>query len=166
MAVVQTGSCSSNFTPSLGTSICCKRGPRKTQKKKVSSWYRSSAVMQRIKDPTAAPWVAMEPWVRSSALCSRLRIQCYHSIGFVPWPGNFHVPLVQPKKNSQYRESPPPGACVRLPLSPLFAAPGGQCRVLFREMAGSGILGVSVPESWLPPSIFLLRPQAHLLVLT
>ena len=29
VAVVQAGSCSSNLTPSLGTSICCRCGPKK-----------------------------------------------------------------------------------------------------------------------------------------
>ena len=38
VAVVQTGSFRSNLTPSLGTSICCERGLKKTKKreKKVS----------------------------------------------------------------------------------------------------------------------------------
>ena len=34
VAVVQAGSCSSNLTPSLGTSICCGYGPKKKKKKK------------------------------------------------------------------------------------------------------------------------------------
>ena len=34
MAVVQADSCSSNQTPSLGTSICCRCGPKKCGKKK------------------------------------------------------------------------------------------------------------------------------------
>ena len=34
MAVVQPGSCSSGSTPSLGTSVCCKLGPKKQKKKK------------------------------------------------------------------------------------------------------------------------------------
>ena len=33
-AVVQAGSCSSDLTPSLGTAICCRYGPKKTKKKK------------------------------------------------------------------------------------------------------------------------------------
>ena len=33
MAMAQAGSCSSNSTPSLGTSICCRRGPKKGEKK-------------------------------------------------------------------------------------------------------------------------------------
>ena len=33
VAVVQAGSCSSNSTPSLGTSICCRCGPKKTKNK-------------------------------------------------------------------------------------------------------------------------------------
>jgi len=33
VAVVQAGSCSSDSTPSLGTSICCGCGPEKKKKK-------------------------------------------------------------------------------------------------------------------------------------
>ena len=38
VAVVQAGSCSSNQTPSLGTSICCRCGPKKT--KKIKLWFQ------------------------------------------------------------------------------------------------------------------------------
>ena len=34
VAVVYAGSCSSNWTPSLGTSVCRKCGPKKHEKKK------------------------------------------------------------------------------------------------------------------------------------
>ena len=34
VAVVQAGSYSSNWTPSLGTSICLRCGPKKTKEKK------------------------------------------------------------------------------------------------------------------------------------
>ena len=34
VAVVQAGSCSSDSTPSLGTSICCRNGPKKKKKKR------------------------------------------------------------------------------------------------------------------------------------
>ena len=37
VAVVQAGSCSSDLTPSLGTSVCCGYGPKKT--KKISCRY-------------------------------------------------------------------------------------------------------------------------------
>lgn len=36
VAVEEAGSCSSNMTPSLGTSICYRYGPKKQEKKKVS----------------------------------------------------------------------------------------------------------------------------------
>ena len=35
MAVVWTGNCSSDLTPSLGTLMCCRCGPKKTKKKKA-----------------------------------------------------------------------------------------------------------------------------------
>ena len=35
VAVVLACSCRSDLTPSLGTSICCRCGPKKTKKKKV-----------------------------------------------------------------------------------------------------------------------------------
>ena len=35
VAVVEAGSCSSDSTPSLGTSICCGYGPKKTEDKKI-----------------------------------------------------------------------------------------------------------------------------------
>ena len=37
MAVAQAGSCSSDLTPSLGTSICHKCGPKKKKKKDLLS---------------------------------------------------------------------------------------------------------------------------------
>jgi len=39
VAVVQAGSCSSNLTASLGISICCRSGPKKTKKKKKNYTY-------------------------------------------------------------------------------------------------------------------------------
>ena len=34
VAVVPTGSCSSDWTPRLGTSMCCGCGPKKTKEEK------------------------------------------------------------------------------------------------------------------------------------
>ena len=34
VAVLQAGSCSSNWIPSLGTSICCRYSPKKQKKEK------------------------------------------------------------------------------------------------------------------------------------
>ena len=42
VAVVQAGSCSFNSTPSLGTSICHRCGPKKMTKKKKKSESPSS----------------------------------------------------------------------------------------------------------------------------
>ena len=39
VAVVQASSCSSNLTPSLGTSICCRCSPKKARKKKRENRY-------------------------------------------------------------------------------------------------------------------------------
>ena len=39
MAVVEAGSCSSDSTPSLGTSICRGCSPKKTNKKKRKGMY-------------------------------------------------------------------------------------------------------------------------------
>ena len=47
VAVVQTGSCSSNLTPSLRTSIYCRCGPKK-QKKKKKKRYLFSLVAVKI----------------------------------------------------------------------------------------------------------------------
>ena len=35
VAMVQVGSCSSYFTPSLGTSVCCRGGPKKKRERRV-----------------------------------------------------------------------------------------------------------------------------------
>ena len=40
VAVVQASSCSSDSTPSLGTSMCHRCGPEKTKKKKKSGGPR------------------------------------------------------------------------------------------------------------------------------
>ena len=56
--------------------------------------------MQWVKNPTAMTWVttevqvaslASEQWVKNPVL---LHLQ----LGFNPWPGNFHMPWVWPKK--------------------------------------------------------------------
>ena len=39
VAVVQASGCSSDLRPSLGTSICCRCGPKKTKKKKRKKFY-------------------------------------------------------------------------------------------------------------------------------
>ena len=40
MAVVQAGSCSSDLTPSLGTSICHRCGPKKKQKERKKTPFQ------------------------------------------------------------------------------------------------------------------------------
>ena len=64
---------------------------------------RAPAVVWRVGNPTAAPWVAAEAWVQSPALHSGLKdpvllqLQCRSQLRLVfnPWPGNIHVPWVR-----------------------------------------------------------------------
>ena len=49
VAVVQAGSCSSDSTPSLGTSICCRCGPKKAKSKSKMCFSRKVADNQ-------SPW--------------------------------------------------------------------------------------------------------------
>ena len=41
VAVMQAGSCGSNFTPTLGTAICLKYSPKKKKKKKKKEEFPS-----------------------------------------------------------------------------------------------------------------------------
>ena len=49
VAVVQAGSCSSDLTPSLGTSLCHGYGPPKEKKKKVPA-YHSTVLQANIRE--------------------------------------------------------------------------------------------------------------------
>ena len=49
MVVAQASNCSSNWTPSLGTSICCMCGPEKRKKKKN---FRELPCGSVVKNPT------------------------------------------------------------------------------------------------------------------
>ena len=53
---------------------------------------------QWVKNPTAAAWLAAEVWVQSSAHRSGLQdlAPLQLQLGFTPWPGNCHMPWVQP----------------------------------------------------------------------
>ena len=53
IAVAKAGSCSSDSTPSLGTSICCRRGPKKIKIKKGGP-----VVAQWVTNPTGNHGVA------------------------------------------------------------------------------------------------------------
>ena len=61
-------------------------------------------VVQWVKNPTAADQVAVEAWVPSPAQHSRLKDlalpkllrKLQLQLSFSPWPGNFHMPRVQP----------------------------------------------------------------------
>ena len=62
-------------------------------------------MVQRVKDPT----LVVRIQVQSLASFSELRIQfccklCHRSqvwLGYDPWPGNFHVPLMEPKTKTE-----------------------------------------------------------------
>ena len=45
-AEMQAGGCSSNWTPSLGTSICCRCGPKKTKEKEKKTYLHTKTCMQ------------------------------------------------------------------------------------------------------------------------
>ena len=47
VAVVETGSCSSNWTPSLGTSMGCRCSPKKKRKKKKKRRGRGKRMMKK-----------------------------------------------------------------------------------------------------------------------
>ena len=86
VAVVEAGSCSSNKTPRLGTSICCGYSPRKdkrpkkTQKTKthilVTSWSVPSILCLLILSPH--PVLPLPP--RERLLCSLHLRTCFRSV--------------------------------------------------------------------------------------
>ena len=59
---------------------------------------------QWVKNPTAAAWDDVEAWVESPAWGNALKhpvllqLQCrsQQHLTFSPWPGNFHMPWLQP----------------------------------------------------------------------
>ena len=55
-------------------------------------------MVQWVKHPTAAAWAAAEiqvqSWAQRSELMDPALLQRW--LGFNPWAGNFHMPLVQP----------------------------------------------------------------------
>ena len=65
VAVVQAGSCSSNLTPSLGTSICLMCGPKK---KKINPHRHRHTILNSRgdSDPDGLSNGLRAPWLRSS----------------------------------------------------------------------------------------------------
>ena len=51
---------SSDLTPTLGTSICCRCGPKNTKKKKKGGWGRLEPVTTWLQDPHPWPWSYMK----------------------------------------------------------------------------------------------------------
>ena len=68
-----------------------------------------SAVAQCVKNQTAAAQITVEAWVESLLPEYGLKdpelLQLWHSsqlcLGFSPWPGNFHMPWMQPLKKEK-----------------------------------------------------------------
>ena len=54
-------------------------------------------MVQWVKNPTAAAWVAVEAWVQSQALGGRLKesVLLQLQLTLSPWPRNLHVILKQ-----------------------------------------------------------------------
>ena len=106
VAVAQSGSCSSDLTPSLGTSICLGWGPKKEKKKKKitmevataeSSWARVTRkeigiIKNRRQREFPGGLVVKDP-VLSMLWCR-----------FDPWPGNFCMPQVQTTKKEGWKQ--------------------------------------------------------------
>ena len=94
MAVVWVGSCSSASFPSLGTSICCKCGPKKIKQKTVvlgvpaggqrDQWCLGSAGMQVL---TPAGHSGLSIWH-----CCSFSSGCNSRSDLIPGPGELHVP--------------------------------------------------------------------------
>ena len=53
VAVVQAGSCNCDQSPSLGTSICHRCGPKKAKQKKIEVLTGIPIVAQRLTNPTS-----------------------------------------------------------------------------------------------------------------
>ena len=81
MAVVKAGSHSSDLTPSLGTSICCRCGPKKTKEKK-KKWGKLGLQKRTGKE---AGWPAGGPHHRM------WRPLGPHQVGTLPPPTPAHL---------------------------------------------------------------------------
>ena len=58
--VMQAGSCSSNLTPSLGISTCCRCDPKKCKKRKKKEWKQKNDQIKESKW-----WPCMDWWCNS-----------------------------------------------------------------------------------------------------
>ena len=59
VAVVQASSCSSHSTPSLGTSIGCRFGPKKEKRKEEKKENQAALLSKRITSSDAAGLVSL-----------------------------------------------------------------------------------------------------------
>ena len=93
VAVAQAGSYSSDRTPSLGSSVCLRCGP-----KKKKNAFSSSRYGQGVKNLTAAAQVAAEAWVPFRAWGSGLKDSVLPAAvaQIQSLARNFPMPQVQP----------------------------------------------------------------------
>ena len=94
-ALAQASNYSSDSTPSLGTSICRKSGPRNSKKTKKKKKKKKNFNENQIKKgKTGVPL-----W------CNGLKFQCCHQrLRSDPWLSNFQMPWAQPKKKKERKE--------------------------------------------------------------
>ena len=95
MAVVEAGSYSSDWTASLGTSICCKCGPKKRKKKKKKK--RSIRALQK-----RAQILKRDP--DSINRVSKMEFKVLDQTSRLPLPVNMDSLSAS---NGPYREKPP-----------------------------------------------------------
>ena len=116
---VQAGSCSSDWTPSLGISTCPECGPKKAKNKYIHTIKQDhgvAIVAQQLTNQTsiledAGSISGLPQWVKDLALpravvsladVAWILCCCGCGVGqqlqtqYQPWPRNFHVPRVWP----------------------------------------------------------------------
>ena len=74
VAVVQTGSCSSDRTPSLGTSISCRCGPKRKKKKRIKVYVIKLINLLTFKNRQywGIPIVVQQKWIQLVSM--RMRV--------------------------------------------------------------------------------------------
>ena len=118
IAVVKAGSCSSSWTPSLGTSICSEYGPRKSKRKNNNNNNKKLKIkIKKSQKISTLNVIMFKQWILHCILLNcilgvpswlrRLRIKnCYcGDFGemFSLWPGNCRMlPAWQKKKKKKF----------------------------------------------------------------
>ena len=76
-SVVEASSCSSDSTPSLGTSICCRSGTKKTKQNKTKNQHKNQTNKTMLKkyicEGKAITIVYALLWIRQHSLHNRLK---------------------------------------------------------------------------------------------